>query len=52
MSDIFKAHINKFANVSDEEFEAILSYFHFKTISKKDNLLEAGQVCKSNFLVF
>ncbi|MFI0430029.1 Crp/Fnr family transcriptional regulator [Mariniflexile sp. HMF6888] len=51
MSEIFKAHINKFATVSDEEFEDILSYFQFKSILKKDNLLEEGQVCKSNVFV-
>lgn len=51
MSDIFKAHINKFVTLSDEDFEDILSYFLFKNISKKENLLEAGQVCKSHFFV-
>jgi CRP-like cAMP-binding protein len=51
MPEAFKAHINKFTKVSDEEFEAILSYFQFKTLSKKENLLEAGQVCKSNVFV-
>lgn len=51
MSEILKAHINKFITVSDDEFEAILSYFQFKTLLKKDNLLEAGQVCKSNYFV-
>ncbi|WP_111306726.1 Crp/Fnr family transcriptional regulator [Confluentibacter sediminis] len=51
MSEILKAHINKFVTVNDEEFEAILSYFQFKRISKKDNLLEEGQICKSNLFV-
>lgn len=51
MSEIFKTHINKFTTVSDEEFEDILSCFQFKSILKKDNLLEAGQVCKSNVFV-
>jgi CRP-like cAMP-binding protein len=51
MSEIFKAHINKFTNVSDEEFEDMLSYFQFKTIQKKENLLEEGQICKGHFFV-
>jgi CRP-like cAMP-binding protein len=51
MSDTFKAHINKFATVSDEEFEDILSYFQLKTIIKKDNILEEGQICKGHFFV-
>ncbi len=51
MSEALKAHINKFITLSDDEFDNIFSFFHIKTILKKDNLLEEGQVCKYNVFV-
>src|SRR3954468_19036946 len=51
MFNQFKAHINKFTAVSDEEFNEIARFFQIKTIGKKENLLEEGEICKSNYFV-
>ena len=46
-----KEHINRFVRLSDNEFEQILSYVKPVSARKKQNLHEAGKVCKSNFFV-
>lgn len=51
MSDIFKQHLQKFISFSDEEFESILSYFKLIQVSKKENLLLEGQICKQHYFV-
>ncbi len=51
MSEQFKAHINKFTTISDEEFPEILQFFQIKKINKKENLLNEGDICKSNYFV-
>lgn len=51
MSEQFKAHINKFTTISDEEFIEILQFFQIKKVDKKENLLKEGDVCKSNYFV-
>jgi len=51
MSEIFKAHLQKFITITDEEFALILDYFEVKNFSKKENLLEEGQVCRHNYFV-
>jgi CRP-like cAMP-binding protein len=51
MLNIFKKHIEKFAQVSDAEFEEIKKYFDTKGVSKKENLLEAGQICRHHYFV-
>lgn len=51
MSEIFKAHLQKFITITDEEFALIMDYFEIKTFRKKENLLEEGEVCKSNYFV-
>src|SRR5690606_23714370 len=51
MSEIFKAHLDKFVSINDAEFEEILSFFEVKSVRKKENLLEAGQFCKEHFFV-
>lgn len=51
MSEIFKKHIDKFIQTSDEEFEEILKFFTTKLVAKKENLLQEGQVCKYHFFV-
>ena len=51
MSEIFKAHLDKFVSINDAEFEEILSFFEVKSVRKKENLLEAGQLCKEHFFV-
>jgi len=51
MSEIFKQHLEKFIEIDDREFSAILAFFLIKKIKKKENLLVEGQICKSNYFV-
>lgn len=51
MLDIFKRHIAKFAQVSDDEFEGIRKYFEMKEVAKKENLVAEGQICRHQFFV-
>lgn len=49
--NIFRKHIDKFAQVSDDEFEEIKKFFDTKDVAKKENLLEEGQICKHHYFV-
>ncbi|SMC41485.1 Crp/Fnr family transcriptional regulator [Moheibacter sediminis] len=51
MSGIFKAHLEKFIQVSEEDFPLILDYFHVLNVRKKENLLVEGNVCKFHYFV-
>src|SRR5882757_8511444 len=51
MSEIFKAHLHKFITISDDEFDEVLQFFKTQTVSKKENLLTEGKICKSIFFV-
>jgi len=51
VSEIFKKHINKFVQVSDDEFEEIDKFFDVKQAAKKENLLEEGQTCRYHYFV-
>ncbi|KAA5544057.1 Crp/Fnr family transcriptional regulator [Adhaeribacter rhizoryzae] len=51
MLNILKKHIEKFVQVSDDEFEGIRNFFETKDVAKKENLLEAGQICKHHYFV-
>lgn len=51
MSEIFKRHLEKFIEIDQEEFLKILSFFEMQALSKKENLLVAGQRCQSHFFV-
>ncbi|HSF54953.1 MAG TPA: Crp/Fnr family transcriptional regulator [Algoriphagus sp.] len=51
MSSIFKAHINKFTTISDEEYADILHFFQIQSKGKKENLLDEGSICNSNYFV-
>ncbi|TYR32160.1 Crp/Fnr family transcriptional regulator [Sphingobacterium phlebotomi] len=51
MSEILKNHIKKFVKISEEEFEEILTFFTVRPVSKKENLLQEGQVCKYHYFV-
>jgi len=46
-----KEHINRFVRLNDNEFEQLLGYVKPVSARKKQNLHEAGKVCKSNFFV-
>lgn len=51
MSIVFRQHIEKFVQISNEEFDEILMFFETKEVSKKENLLEEGQVCRYHYFV-
>lgn len=51
MIELFKAHLDKFVSITDAEFLEIISFFDERTVSKKENLLEEGQICKEHFFV-
>lgn len=51
MSEIFRAHLEKFITVNDEEFEAILAFFEAKSVSKKETLQEEGKICRYHYFV-
>lgn len=51
MSDLFRKHLEKFIEVDDSEFDAILRYFTLEKVKKKENLMMAGSVCRSHFFV-
>ncbi len=51
MSLVFQQHIEKFVQISDEEFDEIWKFFETKEVLKKENLLEEGQLCKFHYFV-
>lgn len=51
MSAIFRAHLEKFISINDDEFEAILKFFTTKTVAKKEMLQEEGKLCRYHYFV-
>jgi CRP-like cAMP-binding protein len=51
MSELFKHHIAKFVQLTDEEFSGIFSFFQSQAVRKKENLLVEGNVCKYHYFV-
>ncbi len=51
MSEQLITHFRKFIEVKDEDVSSILCYFQPIQLSKKQNILEEGDVCKSIFFV-
>jgi len=51
MSELFKQHIEKFVQLTDEEFTGISSFFQPQAVRKKENLLVEGNVCKYHYFV-
>lgn len=51
MSEILKKHLEKFIQINDEEFLEISTFFKMKTVSKKENLLLEGSICRQHFFV-
>ncbi|WP_223558482.1 Crp/Fnr family transcriptional regulator [Chryseobacterium lathyri] len=49
--DSFKAHLNKFIKVTDEEFASIFSFFKEVEVKKKQDLMLNGEICKSMYFV-
>lgn len=51
MKESLMAHINKFTKISDQQMAEVLTYFKIIEVSKKENLLNEGKICKSNYFV-
>lgn len=51
MTERFKQHLDKFITITEAEFLQILPFFQVIELNKKVNLLEAGQICRSNYFV-
>ncbi|MDF3077355.1 MAG: cyclic nucleotide-binding protein [Sphingobacteriaceae bacterium] len=51
MTDKLKAHILRFATISEPDLVRVLSFFKPMEVAKKQNLLEEGRVCKANYFV-
>lgn len=51
LSELFKNHLQKFTEISEEDFPDLLNHFQEITVKKKANLLMEGQVCRSNYFV-
>ena len=51
MPERFKKHIQKFTEISEQEFSDIMTFFRIEPVKRKKNLLVEGQVCKSNYFV-
>ncbi|MGZ3959111.1 MAG: Crp/Fnr family transcriptional regulator [Flavisolibacter sp.] len=51
MSRELQEHISRLIKISEQERNQILRYVTSHTFSKKQNLHEAGKVCRSNFFV-
>ena len=49
--DTFKEHLDKFINISDEEYTSVLSFFQILDVKKKHNLMLDGEICKSIYFV-
>ncbi|WP_292008468.1 Crp/Fnr family transcriptional regulator [Chryseobacterium sp.] len=47
----FRAHLDKFIKINDEEYTSILSFFTILQFKKKENLMKEGEICKSLFFV-
>lgn len=47
----FKAHLDKFIQINEEEFISIFSYFQVVEVKKKENLMLEGDVCKFKYFV-
>jgi CRP-like cAMP-binding protein len=51
MANSLQTHITKFISLTDEDFHDLLSYCQTIKLKKKQNLLEAGKICRSNYFV-
>ncbi len=49
--DTFKAHLDKFIQLSDEDFTSVMSFFTVIKTKKKENLMMGGEVCRSLYFV-
>jgi len=49
--DTFKAHLDKFITVDEEEFLSIQSFFEPVSLKKKENVMIGGEVCRNMYFV-
>lgn len=51
MPQPLQQHIEKFIKLSDDEYNAIATFFKRVTVKKKENLLIEGRICTCNYFV-
>lgn len=51
MHDTLKAHIRRWLDLEEAEFEAMSHYFEEVTVKKKQNLLTEGKVCEHSYFI-
>lgn len=51
MSEIFKTHLEKFIEINEAEYAAILPFFQARSFKKKETLLIEGEICRSHYFV-
>lgn len=51
MFELLRAHVEKFVQINDDDFEGIIKYFTTQSIAKKENLVEEGQICRHHYFV-
>ncbi|MEO6546616.1 MAG: Crp/Fnr family transcriptional regulator [Ferruginibacter sp.] len=51
MSVLFKQHLDKFIEISQDEFLEILPFFEIIKVKKKENLMREGEVCRQHYFV-
>lgn len=44
-------HFRKFIDISGEDYKAVASFFRTMEFRKKENLLQEGQLCRTNYFV-
>lgn len=49
--EAFRAHLEKFISISEEEFASVLSHFRVLEVKKKELLLSEGETCRLMFFV-
>jgi CRP-like cAMP-binding protein len=51
MSEHLLGHLSKFVSLPEEDQAGIVAFFRPKHLKKKENLLEAGKLCKSHYFI-
>lgn len=51
MFELFRAHVEKFIEINDDDFAGIITYFKTQSIAKKENVLVEGQICRHHYFV-
>lgn len=49
--EAFRAHLEKFISINEEELGSVLSYFRVLEVKKKEQLLSEGETCRLMFFV-